>query len=69
MISKYVFNIRCRNGAIVNNLKINGKTYEEAQKKVEQMYRYCEILQSDLMISTAKPSDANFEDVLELITK
>ena len=45
---KYIYQIRSRNGVIVNNLQIYGRTEEEARQKLEQMYRNCEVLESGI---------------------
>lgn len=64
---KYVFNIRCANGALVNNLKINGYTRQEAESKVRQMYRYCEILDADATQTRAQ--SYSYDDVLGILCK
>jgi hypothetical protein len=47
MTSKYRFRIRIRTGAIVDNLMIPGRDPLEAEAKVRQIYRGCEILARD----------------------
>jgi hypothetical protein len=64
---KYVFNIRCANGAVVNNLKINGYTCEEAESKVRRMYRHCEILDAGPM--QTKSQSYSYDDVLDILCK
>ena len=64
---KYVFNIRCANGVLVNNLKINGYTREEAESKVRQMYRYCEIL--DVEATHIRAQTYSYDDVLDILCK
>jgi len=67
-MTKYVYQIRCRNGAIVDNLQIYGRDEDEAKRKLQQMYHNCEILTSRI----ARPDrvgGASYEDILNLISK
>ena len=43
-VTKYAFRIRTRLGVIVENLVIHGRDEIDAQKKLRQMYRGCEVL-------------------------
>jgi len=65
-MTKYVYKIRCNNGAIVDHLQIYGKTEEASREKLLQMYRNCEILD----ISTAtngRDLSTDYDDVLNRI--
>lgn len=66
LMTKYVYQIRSRNGAIVDNLQIYGRTEEEAIRKLQQMYRNCVILDSRV-ISSERSAYSNYEEVLTLI--
>ena len=44
-ITKYGFRIRTRSGLIVDNLLIHGRDEVDAERKLRQMYQYCDILQ------------------------
>lgn len=66
LMTKYIYQIRSRNGAVVDNLQIYGRTEEEAKRKLEQMYRNCVILETRV----ARPqmtATSSYEDVLNLI--
>lgn len=65
---KYMFRIRSRNGAIVNNLQIYGRTEQEARVKLEQMYRYCEVLESGVA-PVEYNGNYSCEDILDTIAK
>jgi len=66
-MTKYVYQIRCRNGAVVDNLQIYGRDEEEAKRKLQQMYHNCEVL--DVRIARAeRVGVTSYEDVLSLIT-
>ena len=45
VIVKYGFRIRTRCGLIVDKLLIHGKDEGDAERKLRQMYQYCEILE------------------------
>ena len=45
--AKYRFRIRTRAGAIVDNLQIPGRDPVEAERKLRQIYRGCQILDRD----------------------
>jgi hypothetical protein len=44
-IVKYGFRIRTRGGLIVDNLLIHGRDKIDAERKLRQMYRHCQILE------------------------
>lgn len=69
-VTKFSFRIRTRNGgAIVDNLHINGRDEEEARRKLRQMYRECEILESRrLVVNSSRPDTASFEEIVDLLT-
>lgn len=66
LITKYVYQIRSRNGSVVENLQIYGRNEEEAKRKLEQMYRNCVILDSHIALPE-RTSHSSYEDVLNLI--
>lgn len=65
-MTKYVYQIRSRNGAIVDNLQIYGRSEEEATRKLQQMYLNCEILDSRVL-TPERTGNSSYEDVLNLI--
>jgi hypothetical protein len=42
--TKYGFRIRTRHGLLVDHLSIYGRDEADAEKKLRQMYRHCEII-------------------------
>jgi hypothetical protein len=46
VMTKFGFKIRTRGGMIVDNLTIPGRTQQEAERKLLQIYRHCEILEA-----------------------
>lgn len=67
LMIKYVYQIRSRNGAIVDNLQIYGRNEEEAIRKLQQMYHHCEVIDSRIAMPE-RSANSSFEDVLNLIT-
>ena len=67
LMTKYVYQIRSRNGAVVENLQIYGRNEEEAMRKLQQMYHHCEVLDSHIALPE-RTSNSSYEDVLDLIS-
>ncbi len=68
-ISKYGFRIKTRIGLIVDNLLIPGRDEADAERKLRQIYRDCEILDRCSQQPAAKAVPASYEDVIALITR
>ena len=43
-MQKYEFSIKTRSGQLIERLSIMGKSQEDAERKLNQMYHYCEIV-------------------------
>jgi hypothetical protein len=43
-MQKFNFSIRTRDGLPIARLTISGRDQEEAERKLKQMYRHCEII-------------------------
>jgi hypothetical protein len=69
LLMKYGFRIRTRVGLVVDNLLIPGRDAAEAERKLRQIYRDCEILARSSQQPTAKAVPASYEDVISLITR
>ena len=67
---KYGFRIRTRVGLVVDKLMIHGRNHEDAQRKLRQMYRDCEILECTAHNGSVRtPANTSYEDVLRMITR
>lgn len=67
---KFDFSIRTRDGQKIESLLIGGIDQQDAERKLNQMYRYCEILRCDTKDGALKQSDStSIEDILSLISK
>jgi hypothetical protein len=69
LLKKYGFRIKTRVGLVVDNLLIPGRDAAEAERKLRQIYRDCEILDRSCQQPIAKAVPASYEDVIALITR
>ena len=69
VMSKFGFRIRTRHGLIVENLLIQGRDQDEAERKLRQMYLHCEILDRVVPGPDKRAVRASFEDIVTLVTK
>lgn len=67
-LSKYIFQIRSRNGVVVDNLKIHGLSAEDARRKLLKMYTNCEILSEEIS-PIRHAGNLSYDDVINLIIK
>lgn len=70
MVTKYEFKIRTRNGAVVEGLSIHGQDEDDARRKLIQMYRGCEILETRGIranLSGRASHVVSYEEVVEMI--
>lgn len=72
-LTRYGFRIRVRNGIVVEKLMILGKSLEDAQAKLGQMYPHCEVLSSWQEGQAGIPGNAaakaTFEEVADIINR
>ncbi|MEJ1959861.1 MAG: hypothetical protein WDM70_10915 [Nitrosomonadales bacterium] len=62
--------MRTRNGQKVDSVQIYGKDLPDAERKLRQMYRHCEVLQYKIVDLDKKISQsADIEEVLTLIAR
>ena len=67
---KFDFSIRTRDGQRIESLVIGGLDQQDAERKLNQMYRYCEIIRCETKDNGVKQSDStSVEDILSLISK
>ncbi len=70
-MQKYAFSIRTRSGQFIERIVIAGKSREDAERKLNQMYRYCEIVNCEEIRHTSaqRRYDAVVEDALSLASR
>ena len=54
-MEKFHFSILARNRLKIDSIAIMGKDREDAERKLRQMYRYCEVLSCETRAATSKP--------------
>ena len=70
-MDKFNFSILTRDGQRVDNINIIARDETEAERKLRQMYRYCEIINCNTKATDdGKPQQVmSVEDILSLISK
>lgn len=78
-LTKFGFRIRTRHGLVVENLTIQARDEIDAERKLRQMYRHCEVLHCAPVVSFApglafapelrRTEQMSFEDVMSLLSK
>ena len=72
---KYGFSIRTRSGQKIDGIAIMGRDQADAERKLFQMYRHCDVLRCDILGTEGRqPGDrsrnaASMEELLTLISK
>ncbi|MBU1215025.1 MAG: hypothetical protein KKA63_07275 [Gammaproteobacteria bacterium] len=70
-MQKFDFSIRTRDGQRIVSVVIAGRDQQEAERKLNQMYRYCEVLTCEIRKQDDhRPQQAiSVEDIITLISK
>ena len=66
---KYGFKIRTRGGMVVDNLTIPGRDQQDAERKLQQIYRHCEILEARPVHHGAREDAVDVDGILSLISR
>ena len=66
--TKFGFRIRTRQGLLVENLMIHGRDEADAERKLRQMYRHCEIIKREVVQAAKSNESATFEEIVTLVT-
>jgi len=70
-MQKFDFSIRTRDGQHIVSVVISGRDQQDAERKLNQMYRYCEIMTCEIRKQEDhRPQQAiSVEDIITLISK
>ncbi len=69
-MTKFGFKIRTRSGLVVDNLLIPGKDQADAERKLTQIYRHCEILESkSIQQQTSRDDSMDMDGIISLISR
>jgi hypothetical protein len=68
-MTKYGFRIRTRSGTPVDNLSVLARDLAEAERKINQIYPQCEIIECREVRSPIGDDTLNLENILSLISR
>ncbi|MBU1426837.1 MAG: hypothetical protein KKH12_09170 [Gammaproteobacteria bacterium] len=70
-MQKFCFSIRTRDGLPIARLMFLGKDQDEAERKLKQMYRFCEIVSctSEHQVTVKKEQNTFFNGVASFLAK
>ena len=68
-VIKFGFKIKTRSGTVVDNLMFAARDRADAERKVNQIYHSCEILECHEMQPTVKEEGFDFERAINLINQ
>ncbi len=67
-MQKYAFSIRTRSGQFIERIAIAGKNREDAERKLNQMYRYCEVVSCEpCKTAAARARGASSDEMASLL--
>ncbi len=66
---KYGFKIKTRSGTVVDNLQFAARDRADAERKVEQIYQRCEILDCREIQPALREEGFDFESAINLISR
>lgn len=67
-MKKFGFRIQTRGGSTVENLVIQGRDRDEAERKLRQVYHHCTILEEKLLADPVPEDASQLEGVISLIS-
>lgn len=66
-MKKFGFKIQTRGGSTVENLVIQGRDRDEAERKLRQVYHHCTILEEKTLADPVPEDASQLEGVISLI--
>ena len=67
---KFDFSVKTREGQKIERIVIGGMDRSDAERKLKQMYRHCEVLRCDIKGPVMRPGMAHsVDDILSLISR
>lgn len=67
-MKKFRFKIMTRNNIVIEKIVIAAIDLENAKKKLDQMYRFCDVIECSTL-EDIKQGLTDFDKVIDLITK
>ena len=66
---KFGFKIKTRGGTVVDNLMIAARDRGDAERRLEQMYHHCEILECRDALPPAREEALDLERAINMISR
>jgi hypothetical protein len=66
---KYAIRIRTRSGTPVDNLALQARDQAEAERRINQMYPGCEVVECRVIQAPAGEDDLSLDNILTLIAR
>lgn len=66
-MKKFGFRIQTRGGSTVENLVIQGRDLEEAERKLRQVYHHCTVLEAKVLADPVPGDASDLEGVISII--
>jgi hypothetical protein len=68
-MQKFGFRIKTRGGLSVDNLIVQARDQEEAERKINQIYVHCQIVECKELHSSAPEEASDLEGIISLIAR
>ncbi len=68
-MNKYGFKIRTRGGMVVENLMVQARDQTEAENRISQIYRHCEVLKCQELEPSTRGEALDLEGMVSLISR
>jgi len=68
-LTKFAFRIRTRTGTPVENLLVQAADRAQAERRITQMYPYCEIVECRELTATPRDEAASLDSILSIIAR
>lgn len=66
---KYDFSIQTRDGQKIESIVIAAKDQEDAERKLRQMYRHCQVTRCNIKGDARQGQATSVEEILSLISR
>ncbi len=68
-LTKFAFRIRTRSGTPVENLMVQAADRAEAERRMQQMYPYCDIVECRELTAMPRDEGASLDSILSIISR
>ncbi len=68
-MNKFGFRIKTRGGMVVENLMVQARDQAEAENRICQIYRHCEILECNVLAQDTRADGMDLEGMISLISR